>query len=303
MTTPGRRWFRRLLRLRPLQLRRQRHRVAPVYTTCYSTPTTADSIDISPLPLCASQPSLSPPLLVPPTWRQVYDGPCPSHAWYWQHRECLRPRRVPESGKLGSAPRLHRLRQRLLRHRPLYDCLDCVTDEFFFAYSVLAKPEYAFVPDVCLVLAKLWPHLVLDGSDCIVSGIDPFIDACLDASPSTSSRTMRMRLHVRLPRHWPRHRPRRPFARLPRPRLRPSLSAPSTSTQGLPPRPSTHRLPLQSKLRAATPSTTLPLGLRGSVSLLGSTSVLQSDRPRRSSCSRRYRYDCGGVLEYTCTYR
>src|SRR3954466_13561890 len=82
MTTPGRRWFRRLLRLRPLPLRRQRHRLVPVYTTCYSTLTTADSIGISPLPLCASQPSLSPPLLVPPTWRQVYDGPCPSHAWY-----------------------------------------------------------------------------------------------------------------------------------------------------------------------------------------------------------------------------
>ena len=197
------------------------------------------------------------------TWRQVYDGPCPSHAWYWQHRECLRPRRVPESGKLGSAPRLHRLRQRLLRHRPLYDRLDRVTDEFFFAYSVLAKPEYAFVPDVRLVLAKLWPHLVLDGSYCVVSGIG-ILDDCLDASPSSSSRTMRMRLHVRLPRHRPRHRPRRPLARLPRPRHRPTLSAPSTSAQGLPPRLSI-------------------------ISVLYSPSFAPRHRPRHS------RSDCGGM--------
>jgi hypothetical protein len=36
----------------------------------------------------------------------------------------------------------------------------------------LAKPEYAFIPDVRLVLAKLGLHLILDGSDCIVFGID-----------------------------------------------------------------------------------------------------------------------------------
>ena len=89
---------------------------------------------------------------------------------------CLRPRRVPEPGKLGPAPRLHRLRQRLHRHRLSYDCLDRVTDEFFYAYSVLAKPEYAFVPDVRLVLAKLGLHLVLDGSDCIGYGVSPFFD-------------------------------------------------------------------------------------------------------------------------------
>jgi hypothetical protein len=51
---------------------------------------------------------------------------------------------------------------------------------FVFAYSVLAQPEYAFFPDVRLVLAKPWPHLVLDGSDCI----DALLDDCLDASPS-----------------------------------------------------------------------------------------------------------------------
>ena len=66
------------------------------------------------------------------------------------------------------APRLHRLRQGLYRHRlpPLRLPRLCHTD-FVFAYSVLAKPEYAFIPDVRLLLAKPWPHLVLDGSDCI----------------------------------------------------------------------------------------------------------------------------------------
>jgi hypothetical protein len=54
---------------------------------------------------------------------------------------------------------------------------------FVFAYSVLAQPEYAFVPDVRLVLAKPWPHLVLDGSDCINFGI-ALLDDCLDASLS-----------------------------------------------------------------------------------------------------------------------
>src|SRR3954463_4302831 len=223
MTTPGRRWFRRLLRLRPALAHRQRRRHLPrplhLAPATAATPPSAPSTPRRVVP----QPSSSPSLPVPPTWRTAPTGPRLRMPGTGNTGVCLRPRRVPESGKLGSAPRLHRLRQRLLRHRPLYDCLDCVTDEFFFAYSVLAKPEYAFVPDVCLVLAKLWPHLVLDGSDCIGSGIDPFIDACLDASPSTSSRTMRMRLHARLPRHRPRHRPRRPFARLPRPRLRPTL--------------------------------------------------------------------------------
>jgi hypothetical protein len=50
-------------------------------------------------------------------------------------------------------------------------------------YSVLAQPEYAFVPNVRLVLAKPWPHLILDGSNCIYFGI-ALLDDCLDASPS-----------------------------------------------------------------------------------------------------------------------
>jgi hypothetical protein len=54
---------------------------------------------------------------------------------------------------------------------------------FVFAYSVLAQLEYAFVPDVRLVLAKPWTHLVLDGSDCIDFDI-ALLDDCLDSSPS-----------------------------------------------------------------------------------------------------------------------
>jgi hypothetical protein len=54
---------------------------------------------------------------------------------------------------------------------------------FIFTYSVLAQPEYAFVPDMCLFLAKPWPHLVLNGLDCIDFGI-ALLDDCLDASPS-----------------------------------------------------------------------------------------------------------------------
>jgi hypothetical protein len=54
---------------------------------------------------------------------------------------------------------------------------------FVFAYSVLAQPEYAFIPDMRLVLAKPWPHLVLDGSNRIDFGI-ALLDDCLDASLS-----------------------------------------------------------------------------------------------------------------------
>jgi hypothetical protein len=48
---------------------------------------------------------------------------------------------------------------------------------------VLAQLEYAFVPDVRLVLAKPCPHLVLDGSECIDFSI-ALLDDCLDASLS-----------------------------------------------------------------------------------------------------------------------
>jgi hypothetical protein len=121
------------------------------------------------------------------TWRKVHDGPYLWTPGIGNTGPCLRPRRVPKSSKLGAAPRLHRLRQRLLRHRKLsYVCLDRVTD-FVFAYLVLAKPEYAFVPDVRLVLAQLVSHLVLDGSDCIDFGIDTTLfDDCHNMSPSFS---------------------------------------------------------------------------------------------------------------------
>jgi hypothetical protein len=70
--------------------------------------------------------------------------------------------------------------------------LDRVAD-FVFACSVLAKPEYAFVPDVRLVLAQLGSHLVLNGSDNINFGIDTtlYYDY-LDVSPSFFSDTMRL---------------------------------------------------------------------------------------------------------------
>jgi hypothetical protein len=55
---------------------------------------------------------------------------------------------------------------------------------------VLAKSEYAFVPDVHLFLAKLGPHLVLDGSDCIDFGID------------TPLRRMARRISVSLHAHY-----------------------------------------------------------------------------------------------------
>jgi hypothetical protein len=54
---------------------------------------------------------------------------------------------------------------------------------FVFGYSVLAQPEYAFIPNVCLVLAKPWPHIILDGSDNIDFGI-ALLDDYLDASSS-----------------------------------------------------------------------------------------------------------------------
>jgi hypothetical protein len=66
---------------------------------------------------------------------------------------------------------------------------------FVFAYSVLAQPEYAFVPDVRVVLANPWPHLILDGSDCIDFGT-ALLDDCLDTSSSFYG-TTRLRLQVR----------------------------------------------------------------------------------------------------------
>jgi hypothetical protein len=53
------------------------------------------------------------------TWREVHTGPALRMLGAGNTAACFRPRRVPVPGKLGSAPRLHRPRQRLLRHRLL----------------------------------------------------------------------------------------------------------------------------------------------------------------------------------------
>jgi hypothetical protein len=140
---------------------------------------------------------------------------------------------------------------------------------------VLAKPEYAFVPDVRLVLAQLVSHLILDGSDCIDFGIDTTLfDDCHNMSPSFSRALcacgfMCVYLDTGTrPRH--RSQARQPLARLPRPRLyRPKLSATSTSAQ----RAITsleHLIGIldSSSFCAVTPSTTFPLLLRGDVSSL-----------------------------------
>jgi hypothetical protein len=55
----------------------------------------------------------------PSTWRKVHNGPALCMLGAGNTAACLHPRRVAVPGKLGSAPRLHRPRQRLLWHRLL----------------------------------------------------------------------------------------------------------------------------------------------------------------------------------------
>jgi hypothetical protein len=55
----------------------------------------------------------------PSTWREVHTGPALRMLGAGNTAACFRPRCVPVPGKLGSALRLHRPRQRLLRHRLL----------------------------------------------------------------------------------------------------------------------------------------------------------------------------------------
>jgi hypothetical protein len=55
----------------------------------------------------------------PSTWREVYTSPALRMLGAGNTVACLRPRRVSMPGKFGSTPRLHRPRQRLLRHRLL----------------------------------------------------------------------------------------------------------------------------------------------------------------------------------------
>jgi hypothetical protein len=138
------------------------------------------------------------------------------------------------------------------------------------AYSVLAKPQYAYAPVVRLVLAQLWPHLVLDCSDCI-----DFSIIILDNCPRrvsviiTMAPYSRPRLQVWLHRHR-QPRPWHPLAQLPRPRLQHQpLLATSTSAQGLPPRLSSHQLPLQSKHPYRDIDHDAPAPTAGGVSLLG----------------------------------
>jgi hypothetical protein len=171
-----------------------------------------------------------------------------THAWCWQHRRVFssstRPRawqaRIGASSSSGSTTSS-------LASTPT--TASTASPTILLAYSVLAKLQYAYASDMRLVLAQLWPHLVLDGSDCIDFGIIIFDDCPRRASIIiTMAPSSRPWLQVRLHRHRqprPRHRPRHPLARLPRPRLQhPPLSATSTSAQGLPPRPSTRQLPL-----------------------------------------------------------
>jgi hypothetical protein len=67
-----------------------------------------------------------------------------------------------------------------------------VSPTILLAYSVLAKPQYAYAPDMRLVLAQLWPHLVLDDSDCIDFGI-----IILDDCPRRVSVIITMALFLR----------------------------------------------------------------------------------------------------------
>jgi hypothetical protein len=53
----------------------------------------------------------------PSTWREVHTGPALRMLGAGNTASCLLPRRVPVPGKLGSAPRLPRPRQHLLRHQ------------------------------------------------------------------------------------------------------------------------------------------------------------------------------------------
>jgi hypothetical protein len=159
---------------------------------------------------------------------------------------------------------LHRLRQRLHRHRLLiYICLDRVAD-FIFAYSVLAKLEYDFVPDVHVVLEKLGPHLVLDGSDNIESGINTILQRLPRRVSSFSTCTTCPRHHVQLPRH--RHLNRTLTPASPFTATSTNIAAPTTlgyldiGTRDI----ILHEHSLSSSIvHDATPSTMLPLRLLG----------------------------------------
>ena len=127
------------LRLRPVPAHRQRHRHLPRPLHLLRQPR-ATSAPSTPRRL-APQPSWSPPLLAPSTWRTACTGPRLRMPGAGNTDVCLRPRRVPGLGNPGAAPRQHRLTS-------VYAC------------PVLAIPTRAFVHDVSPGLANLARCLV-----------------------------------------------------------------------------------------------------------------------------------------------
>ena len=152
----------------------------------------------------------------------------------------------------------------------LYDCFDRVTDEFLFASLVLAKPMDAFFTDVRLVLAKLWPHLVLDGSDCIDLGID-------------NLQRLPRRVSVTLLAHYAL-----------------AASCAATSTPASPTTTSTTATPRTATSTSAPPNAfgSLDIGTRATTSpeLSSASSIVQASAPRHRP--RHSRYDCGGVSAF-----
>jgi hypothetical protein len=117
-------------------------------------------------------------------------------------RPCLHPQRVPESGKLEAAPRLHQIRQRILWHQLLpYVCLDRVAD-FVFIYSVLANRSICLHPRRAPGSSKTRGHTSSSMAQTASSlaSTSLFYDY-LDVSPSFIPSTMHLQLPMRLPRH------------------------------------------------------------------------------------------------------
>ena len=159
------------------------------------------------------------------------------------------------------------------------------------------KTRVCLRPDVRLVLAKLWLHFVLDGSDCIEFGIDHLHD-CLGASPSLSSHTTSPAATSTLaPGHDIDHgNPSR--GSLDQGCSTHALGYLDIGIQG-------YHLACASPASSTVQASATQLRPRRSRYDCGGVSArwflpldyLQSDRPRRYSCSRHCRYDCGGVLE------
>ena len=213
-----------------------------------------------------------PPLLVPLTWRQVHDGPCPSHARYWQHWKCLRPRHVPESGKLApdvssssasttsstastpsttastASPPTSSMRTRFWQNRSMPSSPTCAWFWQNYGSTSSSTVRTASTPASIdtfdlprRVSVILFAHYALAASCAATS---------TPATPTTTSTTTFPRTATPTMAH------------------RPALSATSTSAQ-----------------RSTTSPETSP----------ASTTVQASASRRRQ---RRSRYDCGGVSAY-----